>query len=60
MQLKPETDSHGVAAWHEKQAPDSSQTNPVKTIYELLSQPPFAAPELQIERQKDCPRPVEL
>ena len=33
---------------------------PHKTIYELLSQPPFAGSELEIERQHDCPRPVDL
>jgi len=31
-----------------------------KTLYELLTQPPFAGSELNLERQRDFPRPVEL
>jgi hypothetical protein len=33
---------------------------PRKSLYELLSQPPFAGSDLVIEREKDYPRPVSL
>jgi len=76
MQLKPETErlvkeeisrghfesvdeiiAQGVAAWHEKH---QSDTKPRKKLYDLLTQPPFAGSELQIERQNDFPPPIDL
>ncbi len=33
---------------------------PRKSLYDLLTQPPFAGSELNLERQKDYPRPVDL
>jgi hypothetical protein len=33
---------------------------PRKHLYELLTQPPFAGSELNLERQKEYPRPVDL
>jgi Arc/MetJ-type ribon-helix-helix transcriptional regulator len=33
---------------------------PRKKLYDLLTQPPFAGSELNLERQKDYPRPVDL
>ena len=33
---------------------------PRKTLYDLLTQPPFAGSELDLERVKDHPRPVDL
>jgi Arc/MetJ-type ribon-helix-helix transcriptional regulator len=35
-------------------------TRPRKKLYDLLTQPPFAGSELNLERQKDYPRPVDL
>ena len=49
----------GVSSWREKHREDST-SKPRKTIYELLTQPPFAGSELQIERQKDYPPPIDL
>ncbi len=31
-----------------------------KDLVDVLSEPPFAGSELDIERQKDCPRPLDL
>ena len=33
---------------------------PRKKLYDLLTQPPFAGSELNLERLKDDPRPVDL
>ncbi len=33
---------------------------PRKKLYDLLTQPPFTGSELNLERQKDYPRPVDL
>ena len=33
---------------------------PRKKLYDLLTQPPFAGSKLNLERQKDFPRPVDL
>jgi hypothetical protein len=35
-------------------------SRPRKKLYDLLTQPPFAGSELNLERQKDYPRPVDL
>lgn len=48
-------DEEGVTAWRE-----NGSTKPRKRLYELLTQPPFAGSSLEIERQKDFPRPVDL
>ena len=37
-----------------------SPGKPHKRLYDLLTQPPFAGSELNLERQKDYPRPVDL
>ena len=37
-----------------------TQPRPRKKLYDLLTQPPFAGSELDLERQKDNPRPVDL
>ena len=52
----------GVYALREKFSVTSADSSPAlhKTLYELLTQPPFAGSELHIERQKDYPRPVDL
>ena len=31
-----------------------------KSLYDLLTQPPFAGSGLDLERQNDCPRPIDL
>jgi Arc/MetJ-type ribon-helix-helix transcriptional regulator len=49
-----------VQAWREKNRLESLENEPRKTLYDLLSQPPFAGSELHIERQKDDPRPFGL
>ena len=33
---------------------------PRKKLYDLLTQPPFAGSELNLDRLKDYPRPVDL
>lgn len=48
----------GVRALRSEQTTDAQ--GPRRSLYELLSQPPFAGSELVIERQKDYPRPVDL
>jgi Arc/MetJ-type ribon-helix-helix transcriptional regulator len=48
----------GVRALQDEQTAVAER--PRKSLYELLSQPPFAGSDLVIERQKDYPRPVEL
>jgi Arc/MetJ-type ribon-helix-helix transcriptional regulator len=53
----------GVYAFREKSKiaqTTVSQPNPRKHLYDLLTQPPFASSELDLERQKDYPRPVDL
>jgi Arc/MetJ-type ribon-helix-helix transcriptional regulator len=52
----------GINAWREKHRVESI-TTPLKLhkrLYDLLTQPPFAGSELNLERQKDYPRPVDL
>jgi Arc/MetJ-type ribon-helix-helix transcriptional regulator len=54
---------HALAALREKS--DSAQSAPAspkarKKLYDLLTQPPFAGSELNLERRKDIPRPVDL
>jgi Arc/MetJ-type ribon-helix-helix transcriptional regulator len=52
----------GVRAWREKHQVESipAPPQPRKRLYDLLTQPPFAGSELDLERQKDYPRPVDL
>jgi len=40
--------------------PAHPSAKPHKTIYELLTQPPFAGSGLVIERQKDLPEAIDL
>ncbi len=54
---------HGVQALRSKSnAAQSTETpqKPRKKLYDLLTQHPFAGSELNLERQKDYPRPVDL
>ncbi len=52
----------GIYAWREKNRiePTTVPSKPRKRLYDLLTQPPFAGSELNLERQKDYPRPVDL
>ena len=53
---------HGVHALREKSklAQAVPPSKPRKHLYDLLTQPPFAGSELNLERQKDYPRPIDL
>ena len=52
----------GVHAWREKHRvqPTDASPKPRKSIDDLLTQPPFAGSELNLDRQKDYPRPLDL
>jgi Arc/MetJ-type ribon-helix-helix transcriptional regulator len=52
----------GVHVWREKHRVESTPplSKPRKRLYDLLTQPPFAGSRLNLERQKDYPRPVDL
>lgn len=47
----------GVNARREKPA---AEATPRKRLYDLLTQPPFAGSGLEIEKQKDDPRDIDL
>ena len=53
---------HALAALREKSNGGAivGPPRPRKKLYDLLTQPPFAGSELNLERQKDYPRPVDL
>ena len=54
---------HALAALREKSNMAQAAVAPRpprKKLYDLLTQPPFAGSELNLERQKDYPRPVDL
>jgi hypothetical protein len=50
----------GVYALREKSNLAQAARKPRKKLYDLLTQPPFAGSELNLERQKDYPRPLDL
>ena len=53
----------GIYALREKSRETEApipRPKPRKSLYELLTQPPFAGSELNLERQTDYPRPVDL
>ena len=52
----------GVYALREKSnaEQDTAPSRPRKRLYDLLTHPPFAGSELNLERQKDYPEPVDL
>ncbi len=50
----------GVYALREKSNLAQAGQGPRKKLYDLLTQPPFAGSELNLERQNDVPRPVDL
>ncbi|HLK62750.1 MAG TPA: hypothetical protein VKU19_04895 [Bryobacteraceae bacterium] len=49
-----------VYALREKHRVEQSSPRARKKLYDLLTQPPFAGSELNLERQKDYPRPLDL
>jgi Arc/MetJ-type ribon-helix-helix transcriptional regulator len=51
----------GVHAWR-AQHRTLHGTSPTvrKSLFDLLTQPPFAGSDLDLERQRDYPRPVDL
>lgn len=51
---------HALAALLEKESHVREQRKPGENLLEVLSQPPFAGSELNLERQKDYPRPINL
>jgi hypothetical protein len=53
----------GVYALRERSKLDAASgpaAKPRKSLYDLLTQSPFAGSELNLERQKDYPRPIDL
>jgi len=40
--------------------PESSAKKPRKNLADVLSEPPFAGSELQLERIRDYPKPLDL
>jgi Arc/MetJ-type ribon-helix-helix transcriptional regulator len=48
----------GVRALRDEQSAETPKIR--KSLYELLSQPPFAGSDLVIVRQKDYPSPTDL
>jgi Arc/MetJ-type ribon-helix-helix transcriptional regulator len=49
-----------VDALREKQRGPEVTRKPRESLYELLTTKPFAGSELEIERQKEYPGPIEL
>jgi len=53
----------GVLALRERartEEPISVSRKPRKNLADILSEPPFAGSELNLERQKDYPKPLDL
>jgi len=51
----------GVYAWREKhQVMDSPPQKPLKNLADFLLESPFAGSDLDLEREKDYGRPVDL
>lgn len=53
----------GVRAWREKRQRETvsgAVSQPRKNLADFLLESPFAGSELQIERQKDCSRVVDV
>ena len=51
---------HALAALLGKEPKAESAAKPHKNLVDVLSEPPFAGSELNLERQKDYPRPLQL
>jgi Arc/MetJ-type ribon-helix-helix transcriptional regulator len=51
----------GVYAWREKhQVMESISTKPLQNLADFLLESPFAGSDLDLEREKDYGRPVDL
>ena len=51
---------HALAALREREHKAEAPRAPRKNLVEVLSSPPFAGSELNLARQKDYPRPLDL
>lgn len=52
---------HALAALREKKPPlQTKPKRPRRNLADVLSEPPFAGSELNLERIKDFPRPLDL
>jgi Arc/MetJ-type ribon-helix-helix transcriptional regulator len=50
--------TESVCAWHAQHGPSAVIER--KSLFDLLTQPPFAGSDLDLERQRDYPRPIDL
>jgi Arc/MetJ-type ribon-helix-helix transcriptional regulator len=50
--------TEGVHAWRAQHGLNSAIER--KSLFDLLTQPPFAGSDLDLERQRDYPRPIDL
>jgi Arc/MetJ-type ribon-helix-helix transcriptional regulator len=48
---------HALASLRENEQKSGAPARPCKSLVDVLSQPPFAGSELDLERQRDYPRP---
>jgi Arc/MetJ-type ribon-helix-helix transcriptional regulator len=51
---------HALAALRERERKTSAPPKPRKSLIDVLTEPPFAGSELNLERQRDQPRPLNL
>ncbi len=51
---------HALAALWQKDHKTEASAKPRKNLVDVLSSPPFAGSELNLERQKDYPKPLDL
>jgi Arc/MetJ-type ribon-helix-helix transcriptional regulator len=52
---------HALAALREKESPlQAEPKRPRRNLADVLSEPPFAGSELNLERIRDYPRPLDL
>ena len=58
FQSADEVIDHALAALKEKER--KRLPGPKKNLAQFLLESPFAGAELNLERQKDCPRPIKL
>jgi Arc/MetJ-type ribon-helix-helix transcriptional regulator len=51
----------GVHAWRAQHRAEPGEAPRIrKSLFALLTQPPFAGSDLDLDRQKDYPRPIDL
>lgn len=51
---------HALREKYRLETSEVSEVKPRKSLYDLLTHPPFAGSELVIDRQKDDPRHIDL